>query len=249
MTNGTLRYTGSTGAALNVDKGGNFTPVQMTNVGIIGQSETGLYLGRASHSVLERVRITGGFQVGLRVRGSVFNTFSNCDFLDNDVNVQIDTYEPGGKRSNDNKFMNCRMNGSTGFASLYVSDSPASPGLTAANNSFYGCDFESSAQHAVVIDGGHGTSFIDCRFEQAFLDTSQPHPWSVIRLDKGRNSRIVNCWVPGMDTPTSDDCIIWIEARHLGVRIIGTVFSGAQNVLCDPGNNAQSYANWAMPDT
>lgn len=248
LRNGELRYTSSSGAALLVDKGGSFTPVHMANVAIIGKSDTGLDLGRASGSLFERVRVAGGFKVGLRVRGSVSNAFSNCDFRDNELNVQIETYEPGSKRSNDNKFWNCNLIGSTGFASLNISDAPGSPGLTAANNAFYACNFENSSQHAVAINGGHGTSFIDCRFEQAYLDTAQPHPWSMIRLDKGRNSRIVNCWVPGMNTPTNDDYIVRVAPQHVGTRIIDSVFSGSQQILFDPANNVASYGNWALPN-
>ena len=248
LRNGHLMYTAQSGNAIGIGKTSNFTPVQMENITISGNGDVGLDLTRVANSRLENVSVSGGFKVGIQLNGCISNTFSDCLFANNEVNAKIQVYD-GTKRCNDNKFWNCKFLGATGLASLYFPNSEASPGLTAANNAFYACNFENSAQHAIVIDGGHGTSFIDCRLESAYTDQQQAHPWVMVRLESGRQTRFLNCWVPGMKTPEERDALIKVNDQHVGVKIIGSVFSSGSTILNDPANGVGSYANWNLPDS
>ncbi|RMA58988.1 right-handed parallel beta-helix repeat-containing protein [Ulvibacter antarcticus] len=245
LQNGHFKFTGREGNALEIGKEGNFTPAEIKNIKITGNGQIGLNLTRIAHSRLESITVTG-FQVGLQLNGGISNTFSDCLFKDNEINAKIEVYD-GTKRCNDNKFWNCRFVGATGYASLYFPNSEAAPGLTAANNAFYACNFEHSNQHAIVIDGAHGTSFIDCRLEGAFVDTQHSHPWIMILLESGRQTRFLNCWVPGSATPERRDSLIHISKLHIGVTIIDCIFSSGQNILNDD-DASRNYANWVLPD-
>ncbi|MDR4510068.1 MAG: hypothetical protein MRJ65_17845 [Candidatus Brocadiaceae bacterium] len=245
LRNGKLLYTGC-GAAILVDKESTlYTPVHMEDIEISGTSETGLNLGKALNSSFTNVSVAG-FQVGLRLRGCNDNEFFSCNFSKNHVNVQIEPYQQtGGRvRSNDNKFWGCTLTNATGIASVYLLDGPE---IAGSNNAFYGCRFENSAQHQVLIGNGHGTSLIDCRFEQAFMNPPDLNaPFSMVKLQNGEQTRILGCWFPGMPTNKPEDCLIRVRPTHRGTKIVGCVFLGSQRVLIDDNGTVECYGNWAL---
>jgi hypothetical protein len=240
---GNIRYLGRDAAAVRV--GGTLTQVQMDDVAITGDSSIGLDAGRAGSSTFHRVRIEGSFEVGLLLAGGMSNTFSDCSFIGNRVNARIAQAPVGGFVSNDNKFWNCKFLRSSGTASLEIT--------SRANNAFHGCNFEHSAQRAVSINGGHGNSFIDCRFEVSSVDTAAEKPWIMIDIGEGRSTRIINCWMPGFlppeRTPTESDAYIRIDPSHYGVQIFGTVFGGPEHVLNDPANIAERFGNFHLSNS
>jgi hypothetical protein len=119
-------------------------------------------------------------------------------------------------RSNDNKFWNCNLTSSKGRASLYIGDLKHSKDLAASNNAFYSCDFENFNQRGVVIDGGHGTSFIDCRFERGSLNNTDI---MIYLKDFGEATRFVNCWFAISPTSTT---ALEVEPGHRYVRVVNT---------------------------
>ena len=184
LANGTLCFTASSGTAIHVGHSdeekqkGQIPVVSMENISIEGASEIGLDLSRTLNSSFHKVYIHGGFGVGLRLKGSLANEFKDCIITKNVINVQIsaleditddveddDNKEKTWIRSNDNNFWHCSLTESTGDASIYIGELGASLNLMASNNAFYSCNIEKCEHRAAIIDGGHGTSFINCRFE------------------------------------------------------------------------------------
>lgn len=248
IRNGELHFTSTTGSAVLIDKETtNFTPIHLENLAILGASCTGLNLGKVIASNLTNVAISG-FHIGLLMRGCYGNQSFNCAMTDNGINVQIEPYDQGDGlvRSNDNKFWGCIFVRPTGFAAVYF---PPGDELAGSNNTFNGCWFEGGPQYHVVNSSAHGTSFIDCRFENAFENPPDPStPRTMILLEGGAQARILNCWFPGMGTPNPDDCLIRVGEPHRGARITNCVFSSTHRVLIDEGGEVEAYGNWVLPN-
>ncbi|MAT42820.1 MAG: hypothetical protein CL609_10790 [Anaerolineaceae bacterium] len=218
LANGRLHFTNQVGTAIHVGKSrGEIPVVSMENISILGASDIGLDLSRSNNSSFHKVSISGGFSVGLRVLGSLFNDFRDCNFIGNQVNVQISGYEDGRDwvRSNDNNFWSCNLANPTGTAAVYIGELTTSRDLCGSNNIFHSCDFEGFAQRAVVIDGGHGTSFINCRFERPGTNTQI----MVLLKASGESTRFMNCW---FIVGANSNIALEVESGHRHVKVINS---------------------------
>jgi len=108
---------------------------------------------------------------GISLRGANLNTFTNCEFSDNVIGIQLDRRDDptppasAGYVGNDNRFIGCHVRNNTSkgyYAPNQLYEVGGSPGN---GTSFIGCTIEGTTHDLFDIEATQNFSLINCRLE------------------------------------------------------------------------------------